>query len=223
MISNNTQVFQFDRQQVRTVLHQDEPWFVAADVCKVLGYSKTQNAVVAHCKCAKLLNGPDSGQLTTSPRGITIIPERDVYRLIMRSKLPSAERFEEWVVGEVLPQIRKTGAFTPAPTHVPANPLDLMQAMLDTMRSHDQKLAALEHKVNTIVDDQFYTAAGYAGKCGCKLSPAEISLIGRKASKLSRDRGYDMGNVHHPKFPKGIHTYHTDIPNLNLRFPNLNR
>jgi len=42
---------------------------------------------------------------------MTIIPERDVYRLIMRSKLPAAERFEEWVVGEVLPEIRKTGSY----------------------------------------------------------------------------------------------------------------
>ena len=47
-------------------------------------------------------------------RGALIIPERDLYRLIMRSKLPVAERFEEWVVGEVLPAIRKTGGYSTA-------------------------------------------------------------------------------------------------------------
>ena len=64
-----------------------------------------------HCKYAKLFKSPDSGRLTNSPYGITIIPESDLYRLIIRSKLPAAEEFECWVTEEVLPAIRKTGSY----------------------------------------------------------------------------------------------------------------
>jgi anti-repressor protein len=106
------QVFQYQESQIRTIQKDGEPWFVANDVAAVLGYADRKQAVSDHCKCAILLKGVESTPLTDSPRGITIIPERDVYRMIMRSKLPSAVKFEEWVVSEVLPSIRKTGSYT---------------------------------------------------------------------------------------------------------------
>lgn len=97
--------FDFDGGAIRVITDElGDPWFVARDVADVLGYAKPENAISRHCKAA-----------TTTPKQgggfMTIIPERDVYRLVMRSKLAGAERFEEWVVGEVLPSIRKTGKF----------------------------------------------------------------------------------------------------------------
>lgn len=99
-------VFDFHGSTVRTLMIEGEPWFVARDVAMTLGYAKPENAVSAHCKAA----------VTTPKQGggfHNIIPERDVYRLIFRSKLPAAEAFEDWVVGEVLPAIRKTGRYVP--------------------------------------------------------------------------------------------------------------
>lgn len=84
-----------------------EPWFVARDVATVLGYSDVSQAVRMHCKGVVESTIPTAG----GNQKAKIIPERDVYRLIMRSKLPAAERFEEWVVGEVLPTIRKRGVY----------------------------------------------------------------------------------------------------------------
>jgi len=99
--------------QVHVVQGQDgEPWFVAKDVAEVLGYTNPQKAVRDHCKCPKILKGNDSLSLTDSPRGITIIPESDVYRLIMRSKMPQAEEIQDWVTTEILPIIRRHGAYT---------------------------------------------------------------------------------------------------------------
>ncbi|MBV4552304.1 Rha family transcriptional regulator [Pseudomonas sp. SWRI102] len=97
--------FDFDGAAIRVITDKlGEPWFVARDVADALGYSKPENAVARHCKAA-----------TTTPKQgggfLTIIPERDLYRLVMKSKLPAAERFEEWVVGQVLPSIRKTGTY----------------------------------------------------------------------------------------------------------------
>jgi prophage antirepressor-like protein len=97
----------FNNNTVRVLAdEQGEPWFVASDVAKVLGYGQPDKAIRTHCKCPKLLRPADSPGLSINPRGMTIIPERDVYRLIMRSHLPQAEAFEEWVVGEVLPTIQ---------------------------------------------------------------------------------------------------------------------
>jgi len=100
--------FQFENQSVRVIRDEHgEPWFIARDVAVLLGYSNTSKAVNDHCKAVKTCPNEMGGQV----RHVQIIPERDVYRLIMRSKLPAAEKFEEWVVGEVLPSIRKTGQY----------------------------------------------------------------------------------------------------------------
>jgi len=110
-MNNVPSIFKYEATQVRVIERDGEPWFVAKDVCTVLGYSHPPTAVRQHCKGSVVIHHSTSVS-GGNPR-LTIIPERDVYRLIMRSKLPSAERFEEWVVGEVLPQIRKTGGYIP--------------------------------------------------------------------------------------------------------------
>lgn len=90
-----------------------EPWFIAKDVAEALGYANTSKAINAHCKAVNTCHTEMGGQV----RAVQIIPERDLYRLVMKSKLPAAEQFEEWVVGQVLPSIRKTGAFSVQPTN----------------------------------------------------------------------------------------------------------
>ena len=85
-----------------------EPWFIAKDIAEALGYSNTSKAINAHCKAVSTCHTEMGGQV----RAVQIIPERDLYRLVMKSKLPAAEQFEEWVVGQVLPSIRKTGTFS---------------------------------------------------------------------------------------------------------------
>ena len=84
-------------------MHEGEPYFVGKDVASALGYAAPRNAIAAHCRGALTQCVPTSSGV----QEMSIIPERDVYRLIMRSKLPAAEAFEEWVVGVVLPAIRR--------------------------------------------------------------------------------------------------------------------
>jgi len=85
-----------------------EPWFIAKDVAEALGYANTSKAINAHCKAVNTCHTEMGGQVRT----VQIIPERDLYRLVMKSKLPAAEQFEEWVVGLVLPSIRRVGHFS---------------------------------------------------------------------------------------------------------------
>jgi len=101
------QLFNFNGTPIRVVKKDDEVWFVGNDVAAALGYSLTAKAIRTHCKGVSEVDTPTAGGI----QSVKIIPERDVYRLIMRSKLPSAQQFEEWVVGEVLPTIRKHGAY----------------------------------------------------------------------------------------------------------------
>lgn len=93
--------------QVRTLIVNDKPYFCASDVAKALGYSNTRDAISRHCKGVVKSDIPTNSGIQT----VSFIPEGDIYRLIMKSKLPSAEKFESWVVEEVLPSIRKHGAY----------------------------------------------------------------------------------------------------------------
>jgi prophage antirepressor-like protein len=104
-------------QPVRAVVVEGKPMLVATEIAAILGYKNPRETVGEHCKYTKLLKEIDSTPLTPIPRGINLIPESDVYRLIMRSKLPVAEQFEAWVTETVLPAIRNDGvsAKCPAP------------------------------------------------------------------------------------------------------------
>lgn len=96
-----------DFGEVRTLEEDGKVLFCASDVAVALGYAKPRNAIATHCKGAL-----KRGILTAGGnQEMTFIPEGDVYRLIAKSKLPGAERFESWVFDEVLPSIRKTGGY----------------------------------------------------------------------------------------------------------------
>lgn len=103
------EIFNFKGQQVRTVTISGEPYFVGKDVADVLGYNDTNQAVRKHVddedKLTRQFDG--SGQ----KRNMTIINESGLYALILGSKLPQAKEFKRWVTSEVLPTIRKHGAY----------------------------------------------------------------------------------------------------------------
>lgn len=106
---NTPQIFNFEQNEVRTILVKDEPYFVGKDVAEILGYERADNAVRNHVdEEDKLMHRISaSGQ----NRNMTIINESGLYSLILKSKLPSAKKFKRWVTSEVLPAIRKHGAY----------------------------------------------------------------------------------------------------------------
>lgn len=110
-MGKDIQIFNNDKfGQLRTVIIDNEPWFVGKDVADTLGYSDTNKAVAMHVDDEdKKLNdktSPSFGQ-----RGATLINESGVYSLVFGSKLESAKEFKHWVTHDVLPSIRKTGAY----------------------------------------------------------------------------------------------------------------
>jgi len=105
---NNIQLFQYEEKPVRTVTIDGEPWWIAKDVCAILKYANASDAIKTHCK------GIANSYPLQTPGGlqeVRIISEPDLYRLIIKSTLPEAEKFEKWVFETVLPSIRKTGKY----------------------------------------------------------------------------------------------------------------
>lgn len=117
-----TDTFRFGESNIRIVTIDGEPWFAVADVCDVLGYANSRDTLAKHCRTpgvAKRDMGVVTGYKADGKPAIqqvsvTFINEGNLYRLIIKSRKPEAERFESWVCDEVLPTIRKTGSYTAA-------------------------------------------------------------------------------------------------------------
>lgn len=93
--------------EIRTVEIDNKPYFMASDVARALGYSRPNDAISAHCRATVKHSIPISGKM----QEVNFIPEGDIYRLVVHSKLPQADKFERWVFDEVLPSIRKHGGY----------------------------------------------------------------------------------------------------------------
>lgn len=96
--------------KVRTILINDEPYFVGKDVAEILSYTDTFGALKKHVDNEDKQNCQNDSFET--PRGMTVINESGLYSLILSSKLPKAKKFKRWVTSEVLPTIRKTGSYS---------------------------------------------------------------------------------------------------------------
>lgn len=106
-MNQEIQLFQNEQFKVRAVEKDGKAFFIAKDVAEVLGYKDTAYAIITHCKGVGEIQTPTSGGV----QKMKIIPESDIYRLIIRSRLPEAEKFEKWIMEEVLPSINKRGAY----------------------------------------------------------------------------------------------------------------
>jgi len=148
---NELQIFNHpDFGQVRTYEENGKVLFCGVDVAFTLGYSKPRNALAQHCKGALKRGIQTNGGM----QEMIFIPESDLYRLVFGSKLPTAEKFTDWVTEEVLPSIRRTGGYTVQPT--PMTPAQLIaaqaQLLVDMEKRMDEvqgQTRALEAKVDT--------------------------------------------------------------------------
>lgn len=110
MPNQNAALFSFEHQRVRAVFVAGVVWFVAVDVCKVLGIANPRDAVSRLDDDEKGVGNTDT---LGGPQDTTIISEAGVYRLIFTSRKPEAERFKRWLAHDVLPMIRRYGYYAP--------------------------------------------------------------------------------------------------------------
>lgn len=107
MTQLNVIPFQFDTLEIRTLLINDQPWFVAMDVASALMYTDAQ-AMTRRLDDDEIQNRQIVG---FGPRGVALINESGLYSAILRSRKSEAKRFKKWVTAEVLPEIRRTGRY----------------------------------------------------------------------------------------------------------------
>lgn len=158
--------------EIRTIEIDGKPYFVGTDVAKALGYNNPRDAVSRHCKGVVKRDTPTSSGI----QSMSYINEGDLYRLIMKSKLPSAEKFESWVMDEVLPTIRKTGSY-----QKPLTTVEQIQVIATGFLDHEERLNRLE---NTMTID-------YAQQESIRdlVSSVVIAHLGGKESNAYKEIG----------------------------------
>ena len=112
-MNNDLQIFNSEFGAVRVLTIENEPWFVGKDVAMVLGYTDVSHTILDHVDEEDRVNSKTQGHfdLELGQRGSWLINESGVYSLIFGSKLPQAKAFKRWVTSEILPAIRKHGAY----------------------------------------------------------------------------------------------------------------
>lgn len=149
------QEFYFNGDAVRTLLRDNEPYFVGKDVAEILGYSNPRDALSKH------VDSDDKGVAKCDTLGgtqkLTVINESGLYSLILGSKLPTAKKFKHWVTSEVLPTIRKHGAYmTPAKIEeVLTDPDTIIQLATQLKQEREGRLIA-EQRVNELTSKANY-------------------------------------------------------------------
>lgn len=181
MSEKDMQLFTFEQTKVRVIFKDDTPWWVAADVCEVLGLSNPSVAVAA-------LDDDERSKFNLGRQGETsIVSEAGLYSLILRSRKPEAKRFKRWVTHDVLPAIRRTGRYgSSGATELVkdlTNP-DALLAMLNNWKQDRDRRIELERQAQ-IDAPKIVFADAY------KTSRDVIPM--RTMAKLLCQRGANMG------------------------------
>lgn len=153
-MKNDIQVFNFEESDIRTVVIENEAWFVGKDVADTLGYSQSAKAIRTHVdmddKGVSVLDTPGGKQQ------MTIINESGVFSLIFGSELESAKQFKKWVTSEVLPAIRQTGSY-----QMPMSDFDKIALIAKGTKSLNDKVIKIESTVKTYIEERPLSATDY--------------------------------------------------------------
>ena len=131
---------------VRSLVIDNEPWFVGKDVAEALGYKNVRDSLARHIDSDDKRDGVVIHDSMGREQKPIIINESGLYSLILSSKLESAKKFKRWVTSEVLPTLRKTGSYTKVPT----DPRELLMLTIKAHEQTAQRVDVLEEKVSSL-------------------------------------------------------------------------
>ena len=219
---NSLSVFEFESNQIRVVLVDDEPWFVAKDICDVLGLGNVSLAV--NGRADRLDSGLDEDEKgvanVNTPGGnqeLTIVSESGLYSLVLGSRKVEAKSFKRWITKEVIPSIRKTGSYHLATK----DPIELIiesaQHLLEVKRrveESEKAIAVIQQEVSAI--NQRAIAAEQELKA--LPAPSKSSQVRTARANInSLVRGYcHKNNIQHAEVFKNLYRefrdrYHIDL------------
>lgn len=199
------QIFKYEEEedilsQVRTIEIDGEIWFIASDVAKILGYKEPHKAVDRHCKRGTKHPVLDNQGVM---QNTWIIPEPDIYRLIISSKLPSASKFEDWVFEEVIPAIRNKGYYGKIER------VDLPNFIL----RYEQNMHKIDRNYFSVISEMFVRLYKELEKHGYVM-PEKSSITGKQMTPdISVGITFakylkGMDSEHYGTHKKYIHTFH---------------
>lgn len=172
---NEVQLFSFEENEVRSLLINDEPYFVGKDVAEILGYKNPRDAVNKH------VDDEDKGVAKCDTLGgvqeLTVINESGLYSLVLSSKLPSAKKFKRWVTSEVLPALRKTGQYQ-------MKELTGQELMAKALIEAQSVLAAKDKVIEEMKPKVVFADA---------VATSHTSILVGELAKILKQNGIDMG------------------------------
>lgn len=179
---NDIRIFEnADFGLVRTIEENGNILFCGSDVAKALGYARPSDAISAHCRATVKYSTPISGKM----QEINYITEGDIYRLICNSKLPSAEKFERWVFDDVLPSIRKHGAYmTDSALERALTDPDFLIQLATELKTEREQRKALELKAEQDKPKVLFADA---------VATSKTSILVGELAKLLNQNGIDIG------------------------------
>lgn len=209
---NALNLYNYNNNPVRLVTESDNVWFVAKDVCDVLGLGNPAMAVNGLDDDEKGIKVVDT---LGGPQDMLVVTEGGLYTLVIRSNKLEAKTFRKWVTSEVLPTIRKTGSYSLKPLSQAEWLLQQAQAMVDQERritAIEQRHDSTEHlslKAIEKADVAFkraecnlghFSVQGYCARTGRECDLPKASKHGRALTKICKGLGIDMGKLADPRF-----------------------
>lgn len=186
MIDNNEiQKFNFENNEIRALNVGGQPYFVGKDVADILGYADQNKALAMHVDDEDKLNDKTASSL--GQRGGWLINESGLYSLILSSKMPNAKKFKRWVTSEVLPTIRKHGAYMTEQKIEEAllNPDTLITLAKQLKAEKEQRLLAQKQVEEMTLKAVFHDA----------VANAENTMLVRDVAHFLRQNGLDIGGT----------------------------
>lgn len=175
---NEVQIFNFKENSVRTQYASDEVWFCLKDVCDILDI-RNQNNVVTRLnqKGIHTMETPTNGGI----QKLNFINESNLYKVIFQSRKPQAEEFTEWVTGEVLPTIRKTGSYSlQKDSYMIEDPIERAKRWIE----EQEERKALENENKAMKPKARFAEA---------VSASEESILIGQLAKIIKQNGVDIG------------------------------
>lgn len=189
-MDNNNKISVFHNEEfgeVRTMVIDNEPWFVGKDVAETLGYGNPRDAVSKHVDDEDKRDGVAIRDSIGREQCPVFINESGLYSLVLKSQLPTAKKFKHWVTSEVLPSIRKTGTYVE-----PSVSSDYLFLLAESMRQKEQEIARLstENQIQAEVIADYTPKIQYLDtiiNSGDALATTQIAAdYGMSANKLNK-------------------------------------
>jgi len=216
---NSLQIYTFQNRPVRVAGSPDAPLFVAADVCRILEIANPRDAVSSLEDDEKLtVANPDGQTGHGGAQFFNVVTESGLYALVFKSRKPEAKAFQKWVTSEVLPSIRKTGAYV----QTGMSALDQFEAMIKAAREQERRMAEQDQKLAEVralaiqansynsSDTGFLTVRAYAKIHGIRWSLARAQSVGQRAAKLCREDGIQTGQARDELFGQ-VNSYPVEV------------